>query len=415
MQRGRNAYMRARRTELVADVPENLSYEERMKWMWTEARARFVLLPQAEQVLLLPDADRLPASDQGMSTDMLAEVSRSFRDHVPAGLTPDARLLWHKWAARQFWLSMLSAGERVVLLESFSKGDDIQDFILHTVKPGDFSAWPGLHAAGVPHAKTAEAPAKAKAGKDYAKVDPCPAKPAAAVTHPKDAAYAAKPAAVASAKVAKPIAAKIPATSEGTSACDGASVDLPIERLWFDLINQGVKKIEFRKVCPFWTSRLTKKAVKKVRLVNGHFWTPETPYSIFTVLGITKMAVTAIPPGWGPPPGSAEHAKLFGIISEVYAIELGEQIKTFDPLPSSEDAAGELAKATGGCAPTTITRNHQESQGITQAYEAAAARKLGKRRRVRQHFEERKAEFISPAAATAPAAAAAPSTAAAVG
>ena len=49
---------------------------------------------------------------------------------------------------------------------------------------------------------------------------------------------------------------------------------IPIKRVWYDLIKMGIKNEEYRKVKPFWISRLgTEKNFKKydaVRFVNGY-------------------------------------------------------------------------------------------------------------------------------------------------
>jgi len=48
------------------------------------------------------------------------------------------------------------------------------------------------------------------------------------------------------------------------------ALKLTLHRHWFDQITAGVKKIEYRQIKPYWTTRLEGKSFNEVHFRNGY-------------------------------------------------------------------------------------------------------------------------------------------------
>jgi len=61
-------------------------------------------------------------------------------------------------------------------------------------------------------------------------------------------------------------------------------LDLTIQKRWFDLILSGEKTMEYRRFCPYYSSRINKTRFSHIKLRNGY--RPDSPFLIAEILHI---------------------------------------------------------------------------------------------------------------------------------
>jgi hypothetical protein len=86
------------------------------------------------------------------------------------------------------------------------------------------------------------------------------------------------------------------------------TLHLTLKRHWFDMIESGEKKEEYREVKPYWDTRLTKQ-YDRICFRNGYH--PASPMMIVECLGQEKGFGI---PRWGAPNGEVWILKLGMII-----------------------------------------------------------------------------------------------------
>lgn len=86
-------------------------------------------------------------------------------------------------------------------------------------------------------------------------------------------------------------------------------IDLPLKSEWYEMIERGEKKEEYREIKPYWTKRFQGRKITHVRFRYGY--TSRT--MIFAVKSITVGRGLSV---WGAPK------------EEVYIIALGKRIYT---------------------------------------------------------------------------------------
>ena len=89
------------------------------------------------------------------------------------------------------------------------------------------------------------------------------------------------------------------------------TLTLRIKKKWFDLIEKGEKIEEYRKISPYYISRIENKTIDKVLLINGY--SRNSPQLLFECKGIIK--------GFGNPNWGADNQKCYIIkIGRIYPL-----------------------------------------------------------------------------------------------
>lgn len=101
-------------------------------------------------------------------------------------------------------------------------------------------------------------------------------------------------------------------------------LDLPLKKEWYDMIESGEKREEYRAITPYWQKRLSGKEYTHVRFRYG--------YTKRTMLFAINSVITGRgKPKWGAP-----------ISAHVFIIELGEKINQWSRIPTGyKDKKGE--------------------------------------------------------------------------
>ena len=89
---------------------------------------------------------------------------------------------------------------------------------------------------------------------------------------------------------------------------------LPIKKKWFDMIKDGIKKEEYRKIKPYWTSRFKKYLNKdgvKMQLRNGY--SNNSP----SIECMVSINIGCGNPDWGAIPGNVYYILKILSVEEV--------------------------------------------------------------------------------------------------
>jgi len=96
--------------------------------------------------------------------------------------------------------------------------------------------------------------------------------------------------------------------SEGSDASACSILHLTLHKKWFDMIQSGVKKEEYRERKPFWDKRLSKQ-YDRIKFVNGYG--NHRPWMIVELVGHHTGFGRS---GWGAPESDTVHVLSLGKI-----------------------------------------------------------------------------------------------------